>query len=133
MNKNNPIFSIIIKALSYFLIVMLITSFFLFMYIGILYNNLAKVPSDTTVQQIETDIDNIENTEISIENKNTFIIVEKNRNYKIYVDTETRNMYISPNTYPVESFTLLYDGDAPKIYKGIINGENYDNFIKNKK
>lgn len=122
MNKNNPIFSIIIKALSYFLIVMLITSFFLFMYIGILYNNLAKVPSDTTVQQIETDIDNIENTEISIENKNTFIIVEKNRNYKIYVDTETRNMYISPNTYPVESFTLLYDGDTPKIYKGIING-----------
>ena len=60
------------------------------------------------------------------------ILVEKNRNYKIYVDIETRNMYITPNVYPNKSYTLMYDGEVPKIYTEDLNGQSYQDFLKNK-
>ena len=38
-----------------------------------------------------------------------------------YVDKDTKNMYIAPNSYDNISYTLMYDGDVPKIYDKPIN------------
>lgn len=132
-NKKNPLTTLVVKMCLYFFAVMLITSVFLFVYAGMFYGAIADMPQqneiifDGVVASTDTN-----KTDINMTTDNSFVVIERNRNYKIYVDVETRNMYITPNTYPSEAYTMMYDGDIPKIYTGMINGETYEDFLKNK-
>lgn len=135
-NKKNPIMSLIVKMCLYFFAIMILSSLFLFIYAGMFYSAIADMPQQNEIllENITLNNENIESNNIDVvTNDNTFIVVERNRNYKIYVDTETRNMYITPNVYPNEGYTMMYDGDIPKIYTGTIDGETYQMFLNKKK
>lgn len=134
-NQKNPIIKTIIKLCLYFYLVMIITSIFIFIFASFYYNTLMKSTTiETTKQETTTEeiIPEEEKAIVSTTNDDILILVEKNRNYKIYVDIETRNMYITPNVYPNESYTLMYDGEVPKIYTEDLNGQSYQDFLKNK-
>lgn len=130
-NKRNPIVTFIIRAILYFMMMMIVTSIFLFIYVGMFYNAMADIPQqDEIMASIPENNRNTESDGVDVvTTNNSFVVVERNRNYKIYVDVETRNMYITPNVYPSEGYTMMYDGDNPKIYTGTINEETYEMFL----
>lgn len=120
--KNKEFFRTCIKILSIFLLIFLAGSCFIYSYANTYYNNL--------INETKTVSDNIEQTEEkstktnetkTINTDQTLVLIEKTKDYKIYVDKDTKNMYIAPNSYDNISYTLMYDGDVPKIYDKPIN------------
>lgn len=127
-NKNNKLS--IILLLIYF-IIMFALSLGIFNFIKKSYNSVSDSNEVIETQIKELDINEEKDSEEK--SSNTLIEIERTSSYKIFVDKETRNMYIKSNSYSDDNFVMMYDGDVPKIYKGIIEGESYEEFQKGRK
>lgn len=130
-DKNKNIFTVILTLFLYFSIMMLFFTISTYYFLGIQYENAQnnlQIETELSTENETKEETNKNNTEI--EKQNILLVIEKTSSYKIYVDVETRNMYLKTNTYKEDTFTMMYDGDKPKIYKGIINNETYEEFCK---
>lgn len=133
-NNNKNIFTVILSLFLYFSIMMLFFTMSTYYFLGIQYEN---AQNNTQIEsETPTETENPENSEkfpennVEMKEQDILLVIEKNSSYKIYVDVETRNMYLKTNTYKEDTFVMMYDGDKPKIYKGIINNETYEEFCK---
>lgn len=129
MSKKTNIIAIII----YFIILTIFPTTCLYMQMSAYYNFL--LDEEKNIENELQESPSNENTENNTTTKNTLIEIEKTFDYRIYVDTTTRNMYLKDNNYDMtkNSFTLMYDGENPKIYTGEINGETYEEFLSKNK
>ena len=115
-DNNNNIIKVIIFAIFYFIIFVFVLSFFMFQILNHSYT--AHQQNTEQTKSIKEVIENTENTEKEI---NTLVEIERTNTYKIFVDRETKNMYIVSNNYKNGNIQLMYDGNEPKIYKGDLN------------
>lgn len=134
--NNKNIFTVILTLSLYFSLTMFCFTGSIYYFLG---NEYEKAKENIETEEINTEnINNeINNNEENIKNENTIenknnilIVIEKTSSYKIFVDIETRNMYLKTNTYNDNNFVMMYDNDKPKIYKGILNNETYEEFCE---
>lgn len=123
----------IAPMLLYFMFTILFSTFCLYFQMSLFYGIVLEENKTNISTEIENTTENIveEDIEETITH-NTLVEIERTTSYKIYVDTETRNMYLKNNSYSTKQndFVLMYDGTTPKIYTGEINGETYEEFLQ---
>lgn len=115
-NNNNNLIKAIIFTIFYFIIFVFVFSFFIFQFVNHSYITYQQNTEQT--ESIKEVVENTEDTENKEKETNTLIEIERTNTYKIFVDRETKNMYIVSNNYKNGNIQLMYDGNEPKIYKG---------------